>query len=601
MIFRALLDLAEREGLTADPAYEPKPVDFFIHLGPKGRYLSTVMAPRAAPARDAKGRPKGTPKPPSRMIPRRTDRTSNPQAEFLVDKAEYVFGIDPKPENKRSDADLRERRRAFRERVEGARRDLPEHQGLEAVSEFLNGQVPSEIGELLSRGNATSLKPAELAGAIFAFVYEPDDPTRCVHDDPEIKRWYRNLTQSSEGKPRGQCLVTGEADAVLTRLHAKPKGVPPVSITKGGVPLTTVNQESFVSYGLDRLGGAPISERANVAIENALARLLADAYPGPDGAPLPSRRVSISKDSVLVYWAPASASVDFFAAIDAQDPENVAQMMRSATGANPAPIDDPSRFYALILSGKQGRAIVRTFVETTVRDLARDIDQFRGEVRIVRPYEPDPGGFCLRDIRSALVPRGDHDLLPPAFNVALFLAIVMGRPYPGAVLETVVRRNRSELFRSDPRGRPDPRPLAARCSLLKAWFKRNRGKEMPVSLDPTRTEIPYRLGRLLATLDKVQADALGDVNATIVDRYFGSASATPAAVLPTLIRRSQSHLSKLRREKPGLHVVRERLVQEILGSLDSFPRTLNLEDQGLFAIGFYHQRQDFFTSKREDH
>ena len=118
-----------------------------------------------------------------------------------------------------------------------------------------------------------------------------------------------------------------------------------------------------------------------------------------------------------------------------------------------------------------------------------------------------------------------------------------------------------------------------------------------MSLDPTRPEGAYHLGRLLAVLDKCQQDALGSVNATLVDRYYGAASSTPAAIFPTLLRNNRHHLAKLRKEKAGWAITQERLIQEVMDGLNAFPRTLNLESQGLFALGFHHQRQAFFTKK----
>jgi CRISPR-associated protein Csd1 len=118
-----------------------------------------------------------------------------------------------------------------------------------------------------------------------------------------------------------------------------------------------------------------------------------------------------------------------------------------------------------------------------------------------------------------------------------------------------------------------------------------------VTLDTSRPDRPYRLGRLLAAIDKLQQDALGSVNATLVDRYYGSASATPQSVFPTLLRRTQHHMAKLRREKPGLAVVTDQLLQDIVGEIRDFPKTMRLEEQAMFALGFYHQRQAFFTKK----
>ena len=114
-----------------------------------------------------------------------------------------------------------------------------------------------------------------------------------------------------------------------------------------------------------------------------------------------------------------------------------------------------------------------------------------------------------------------------------------------------------------------------------------------MALDPDRTEPAYHLGRLFAALEKVQDDAMPGTNATIKDRYFGAASATPGSVFPRLIRMSQHHAAKL--ENQGHKVTHERRVQEIVGRLDGFPAHLPLPAQGLFAVGYYHQRQDLFT------
>lgn len=119
-----------------------------------------------------------------------------------------------------------------------------------------------------------------------------------------------------------------------------------------------------------------------------------------------------------------------------------------------------------------------------------------------------------------------------------------------------------------------------------------------MGLDRERTEPAYLAGRLFAALERVQTDALGrDLNSTIKDKYFSSACATPGVVFPRLIRLNTFHLAKL---DGGLRVVREKLVGEIVSSLDRFPKFLNLEEQGLFTIGYFHQRQDFFASKKSE-
>ncbi|MHB0971977.1 MAG: type I-C CRISPR-associated protein Cas8c/Csd1 [Thermoanaerobaculia bacterium] len=592
MIYQALYELAKREHLVENPAYEQMPVAYLIKIGTGGKYLG-YSAPRLEPPVDAKGKPKGKPKPPVRLVPRRSDRTSASKPEFLVDKAEYVFGIDPS--GKRSGGILDTRRALFRQYVEEARAKVPSI-GLKAVAAFLDRPLPEELRTLLNPEK--EVERTERSGELFAFVHEPDGGVSCVHEEPLVQDWFASRLAGSEGTLTGQCLVTGKSNVPLTRLHAKPKNIPPKSKTKGGVPLTSVNADAFKSYQLDDIQCAPISREANIAIETALNRLLDPAFKFPDGTTAPPRSVQLSPDTVLLFWSREDALLDWFSGIESESPDKVGDLLRSPYKSGHAPIDDPSAFYALILSGAQGRAIVRSFLQSTVADVARSIDQYRKEVHITKPYGEAEGGFGLLQYRRALVPRRDLELLPPALAVDLYLAIVLGRPFPNAILQTIVRRNRAEfLSKRDRSEARDDMLLATRCSLLKAWLIRNRKEAITVALDPERTDPPYRLGRLLAVIDRLQQDALGSVNATIVDRYYGSASSTPEAVFPTLLRRSQHHLGKLRREKPGRAVNTERLLQEVVSDLPRFPKTMTLEEQGLFALGFYHQRQDFFTKK----
>jgi CRISPR-associated protein Csd1 len=117
-----------------------------------------------------------------------------------------------------------------------------------------------------------------------------------------------------------------------------------------------------------------------------------------------------------------------------------------------------------------------------------------------------------------------------------------------------------------------------------------------MSLDTNRSDTPYILGRLFAAHEKIQKDALGDkLNRTVKDSYLSSASASPSAVFPRLFRLSQHHLGKI--DNPGLRVTREKLLGDLYGRFDKFPSHLSHHDQGLFAIGYYHQTQDFYTKK----
>jgi CRISPR-associated protein Csd1 len=604
MILKALYDLALREGL--DPFYEPKEVHYVIELGPGGKFLG-IREPLDEPPLDAHGKAKGKARPPKRPIPRRSERRSQDQAEFLVDKADYVLGRPPTEAKGAKWPELAERteqRRAlFLERILSGMSDpqLQANSGLLAVTAFLrtdHARRVSALADWLKRKEKDN--PKDLDSALFAFMYTPDGGTACVHDHADVKAYFTEHISTPATAARGQCLVTGERDVLLATLHAAPKGIPPPKLTKGGVPLTSVNKPAFCSYDLDSIGCAPVSIKANHRIDAALTRLLDVSHPDPTtGNPMPPRRVDLGPTTALVYWSREDAAVDFVVSLDEADPEQVKAMLRSPHKGRPAALDDTAAFYALILSGTQGRGIVRSFVESTVRDVARNVERYFSEARLTRPFGAGDGTYPLVVLRRSLVFEGNLERLPPDLATQLYLSILYGRNYPRVTLEAAVRRNRADLL-------PDrgavwgPEALAARCSLIKAYLIRNLRKEVSVSLDLSRPEPAYRLGRLLAVLDRIQTDALGSVNATIVDRYYGSASSTPAAVMPTLVRRCQHHLGKLRRDKPGWAVVQEKLLQEVMGGLWAFPATLSLEEQGMFALGFYHQRQNFYVKKERE-
>jgi len=204
------------------------------------------------------------------------------------------------------------------------------------------------------------------------------------------------------------------------------------------------------------------------------------------------------------------------------------------------------------------------------------------EVKGKRP--PDPEFPAVWQVLRETARVSDE--IPPLLGGALARAIVEGVEYPEALFSAVIRRIQADRSIN-----------YLRAATLKATLVRNHQLEIPTMLDPNQTEPAYRLGRLFSALEKTQEDALGGVNAGIRDRFYSAASATPASVFPRLLRTYQHHLAKL---GGGLKVRREQLIQEILDPIQEFPPQLNLKRQGLFAIGYYQQRKDFFTKKETE-
>jgi CRISPR-associated protein Csd1 len=195
--------------------------------------------------------------------------------------------------------------------------------------------------------------------------------------------------------------------------------------------------------------------------------------------------------------------------------------------------------------------------------------------------QPQPLSLLMRSV----VLQGELKHLTPGLITDVYLAIVFGRKFPQVLLAKAVGRCRAEQ-----------KVTRERAALVRAYLIRNLEVEVTVGLDKENLSAGYRLGRLMAVLERVQGAAQNNPNKTIVDRYYGAASTRPATVFPRLVALAQHHLAKL---TTALQVFYGSRLGEVMDGLSVFPATLSLEEQGLFALGYYHQRQDFFK-KREN-
>jgi len=595
MILRALYDLAQQEGLAEDLDYEQREIRYALQLSSDGLSASLVDMAVTIPAA---GKNKATLKRPTKIIPRQFSRPgTRPPAFFIVDNPTFVLGWIPTGSDEQEEKKANDRHARYVEQVTHALDAMPngstEQKALRALLTFIEAPERMHVADIEYKRLSTAKDKIDFVSNWLICV-EPHTPTP-LHLLPEIQTYWRNSRAKNKFGNNNfvfKCLVTGKSCTPVEK-HPPVRGVP--GGNPAGSALISFNEKAFESYGLERSRNAPIDQEASEAIGNALGRLLSKSLDKP------KRHIRLSEDTVALFWVNGFQELIWFEQF-VEDPDSVEALLLAPHTGRPPAIEDPSVFHMLILSGAQGRAMIRAYGCRTTASVAQEVRRYLAQVRILRPYKGE-GVYPLRVYLRSLAALGDEKNLPPQLAGDLYMAILEGRAFPRMILDAALRRARLEAPRmndDDPRKRREANEaFAARCGLIRAYFLRNSdiSKEITVSLDTNNQENGYLLGRLLATLDKLQQDALGSVNATLVDRYYGSASTTPGAVFPTLIRRSQHHLGKLRKEKPGLAVTQEKLLQSICGSLDRFEKTLSLEQQGLFALGFHHQRQDFFTKK----
>lgn len=503
---------------------------------------------------------------------------------LLWDNTQYLLGFkadDTNPDRTRATFE------AFRDRhVELAadKEHGPSDPVFDAVAKFLAEWDPEAIGETRQKA---------LADLLPGFgVFQMRSSGDYAHDSPGFREWWLAGLAAGEEDPKGSmtamCLVTGQT-APIARLHEpRIKGV--VGAQSSGHPLVSFNSNAYESHGFDGGFNAPVSQEAAFRYCTALNRML---------APSSDRKLRIG-DATTVFWTakPSPAEALFGAAIDPTDADDevkkrVQTTLEAIADGRPADgLDDLEvPFFVLGLAPNAARSVVRFWHQSTVGDMAERLAAHFAALRIVPSFPKDPPLPAVWQLLRETA-REAKDI-PPLLPGAVMRAILTGSPYPQSFLAALVRRIRAD------REVPYLRAAAIKACLVNSpRVNSPQPQEIPVSLNPDRPEEAYQLGRLFACLERAQEDALGrDLNATIRDKFFGAASATPASVFPRLMRLSQHHLSKVKSDSPGKAVVADKRIQEVCGRLEGFPKHLNLRQQGLFAIGYYHQRRDFFTKK----
>ena len=476
---------------------------------------------------------------------------------------------------------------SFTAKVNELKQALPDDAGVAAVAAFLaSAEEKSKVMQATNWAECAKVKGCNLS---FRLVDEAVDlvcQSKSVQDHLlKSGQEYVDIEKSKD-KFYGTCLVTGKKTKIAN-LHTDIKGINKTPKS----PFVSANLEAFKSYGKgnNKDNGLmyPIGEQAMFEYTTALNTLLAG-----------ENRFRIG-DVTAICWSakPTPLEEHLASLINGGGKDNpdayidaVKSLYKSLYNGKYTEPDGKEKFYLLGLSPNSARIVVRFWHETTVAALSESIAAWYDDLQMVRgENSPYPEYMPLPRLLGNLVLDGKMENLPSDLIAQITDAALNNRVLPVSLLQAALRRNKAEQ-----------KITYGRASLLKAYINRairagrlKNMKELTMSLDRNRQDIGYVLGRLFAVLEKTQAEANPGLNATIADRYFGSASSTPIAVFGTLMRLLPHHLNKL--EFEGRAVQLQWEIRQILEHCQRFPNHLNLEQQGLFAIGYYHETQFLFT------
>jgi CRISPR-associated protein Csd1 len=524
--------------------YAWKPVRWVVHLESDGR-CQWPPEPMAGGGKKDRGK--------RLLVPFKNRSGTMAPALLLVDKRSFTWGLSL--DGPRAQAEHgRYLELLGRCAVETGNPDVA------VIARFLRERNP-EQGPLPEEMQPDELTTFTVAG-------------RFPIDDPSVRAfWARQAGGEVDAGETGQCLVCGAHTHLVERLPVLLKGI--ARSTGPGVALVAADKSAYQSFGRKAALTSPICHPCGERYGNAANALLADS----------KKHISIGPVTYL-FWAPGS-SWDAASFLSAPDPEEVRILLDSARRGFPPASGDDSGFYSASLSANISRAVVRGWLETTVGEARRHLTRWFELQRIVDPDGKD--GTPLSVVRLVAAAYRELKDIQAGVPETLFRTALYGGPLPVWLLQQVLQRSRADA--GNPR-QPQRPVTYERAALIKATLCSD-GKENPeamTSLNPKHPSAAYHCGRLLAELEDIQRTALGKINATIVDRYFGTASSAPASVFGRLLTGAQPHLAKLRKTSEGAYYGAQTRLEETMQPLAAFPMTLTLKEQALFSLGYYHQR-----------
>ncbi|MCB7317461.1 type I-C CRISPR-associated protein Cas8c/Csd1 [Lacrimispora sp. 210928-DFI.3.58] len=592
MILQALVEYYERlaeQGAVTRPGWSVAKVSHGLQIGSEGQLL------RVVPLKQEEKRGKKSVWNPALIkVPEPVTRTVGISPNFLCDHSGYLLGIDGKGKPERTLQCFQASKERHLQILESCTSEPAK-----AVKAFFESWEPQKAAE------HEALKedlPDILTGGNLVFIY---DGQYVQEDSKVIDAWNGYREQASDGY-QAVCLVTGKRDEIA-RIHTPIKGVP--GAQSSGAALVSFNAPAFESYGKEQSYNAPVGVHAVYAYTTALNYLIGSGRGSGE-----NRYRATLGDTVIVYWSKSGDPgyqqlfmnvMDPDAEVDTQDLLN--SVFKNLENEKAIDIDEiegqlslTEPFYILGIAPNAARLSVRFFYQDSFGNLLQHIGEHYKRMQIIRPSWDNLEYMGIWRMMQETVNKKSKNKTPnPSVSAATYRAILSGGCYPAGLYSAVLGRIRSE---QDDRDSRTQKITPGRAAIIKAYLVNNYKEDISVGLNEENNDIAYVLGREFAVLEAIQEAANPGINATIKDRYFNSACATPAMIFPILFRLKNSHIRKI--SNKGQAVNYEKLLgelQEKITILDTqsvaCPKRLTLDQQGMFIMGYYHQTQKRYEKK----
>lgn len=585
MILQTLVDHYDRllaMGEIAPEGWTNERVAYVVELDISGNVTNIVS--QAQISTDTSGKTRVI----DRMfkVPARVKRTVNPLPNLLCDNSTYIFGF------RINGKDIELRKDTFA---------ICKAHHLEIFKDVTNDHVKS-LRAFFENNDPDHLENNAIVAEKMADIGKGGNLLlaplgKYAVDVPVITDIVDQHNQSTLSTVTGQCLITGK-DAPIARLHPNIKGVR--GAISSGAALVGFNAPAYSSYGYEQGENAPVSEKATFAYASALNHLLQDRESS-----------QVIGDTTMVFWTTEDSrtpsylfnqafnGIDEKSGLTVNELEGIVRNLAKGykTVFDEKEIDPDAPFYILGLAPNNARLSIRFFLQSSFGVFMKRLNEHWERLEIVRPAYDKRAILSFWGLLNETANQKSRDKSPsPQLAGDVIKAVLAGERYPDTLYYAVQRRIAAE-----------PGAVTrGRAAIIKAYLLKNSDNQTikevirTVKLNEETSNVPYVLGRLFAVLEGIQQAANPGINTTIKDRYFSSACGTPGMVLSSLVTLAQSHLKKLNGISPALKVHYEKQIQDLLGRLDKpYPMHLNLQEQGIFQLGYYHQTQKRFANKEE--